>query len=443
MRQPGDGVALAAAGRVLDQIPLADAARLGIGQELVHHVELVVTGKYLLLLLPPLVVLLLHDLGVVLDDVREPGLGQNLFPQVVGFDAGLVGRVAGPVIPALVEGQKPRILGLKVRAHPHFLVVHREVHHAPAELKQQLLGLPVALVLLHRIIHGLFGQAVLELERRHRQAVDEEAQVQGELGLVLAVPQLPGDAEEVGRKAFLGLDVAGRGRAVEQVQAHRPVLDPVTQHVDDAAFGDFTLEPVEKLRPPGAVLGQVQGRGRLGLGGLQKGRELGQVHGVVPVIVLAAAGLIAGLVHQGLDDQGLQAFFAGVSRRHRSPPRRVPASSSPGISSSRPSSRSSGSTSTSTASGGGARWRTSTLPVTTSAISRVRYSRIRSISLWALLNTAIYRESWLLADMQIISSCSQFGGTDCRIVSDAVPPVTRWLGTSVCLIDSKFMKLVS
>ena len=259
MRQPGDGVALAAAGRVLDQIPFADAAGLGIGQELAHHVELVVAGKDLLLLLPPLVVLLLHDLGVVLDDVREPGLGQNLLPQVVGLEAALVGRVAGPVVPALVEGQEPGILALQVRAHPHFLVVHREVHHAAAELKQQLLGIPVALVLLHRIIHGLFGQPVLELEGGHRQAVDEEAQVQGELGLVLAVAQLPGDAEDVGRKAFLGLDVAGRGRAVEQVQAHRPVLDPVAQHVDDAALGDLALEPVEELRPPGAVLGQVQG----------------------------------------------------------------------------------------------------------------------------------------------------------------------------------------
>ena len=258
VRQPGDGVALAAAGRVLDQIPLAGAACLGVGQEFLHHVELVVAGEDLLALLLPLVVLFLHDLGVVLDDVREPGLGQNLLPQVVGLEAALVGRVAGPVVPALVEGQKPRILALEVRAHPHFLVVHREVHHAAAELKQQLLGFPVALVLLHRIIHGLFGQAVLELKGGHRQAVDEEAQVQGELGLVLAVAQLPGDAEDIGRKAFLGLDVAGGGRAVEQVQAHRPVLDPVAQHVDDAALGDLALEPVEELGPPGAVLGQVQ-----------------------------------------------------------------------------------------------------------------------------------------------------------------------------------------
>ena len=132
----------------------------------------------------------------------SPPFGQNPLPEVVRLDAALVGRVAGPVVPALVEGQEPRVLGLELRTHPHFLVVHREVHHAPAELKEQLLGFPVALVLLHRIIHGLFGQAVLELEGGHRQAVDEQAQVQGQLGLVLAVAQLPGDAEDIGRIAF-------------------------------------------------------------------------------------------------------------------------------------------------------------------------------------------------------------------------------------------------
>ena len=40
MRQPGDGVRLAAAGRVLDQIAPARAVRLRVGQELAHHVEL-------------------------------------------------------------------------------------------------------------------------------------------------------------------------------------------------------------------------------------------------------------------------------------------------------------------------------------------------------------------------------------------------------------------
>jgi len=37
VRQPGDGVALAAARRVLDQVTPADAALGGIGQQHAHH----------------------------------------------------------------------------------------------------------------------------------------------------------------------------------------------------------------------------------------------------------------------------------------------------------------------------------------------------------------------------------------------------------------------
>ena len=84
-----------------------------------------------------------------------------------------------------------------MRAHPHLLVVHSEVHHAAAELEKQLARIAVALVLLDRIFDCLLGEAVLELEGGDRQAVDEEAQVEGELCFVPAVAQLPGDAEAV------------------------------------------------------------------------------------------------------------------------------------------------------------------------------------------------------------------------------------------------------
>ena len=43
--QPGDRVRLAAAGRVLDQVAPAGAVRLGVGEQLAHHVELVVARE--------------------------------------------------------------------------------------------------------------------------------------------------------------------------------------------------------------------------------------------------------------------------------------------------------------------------------------------------------------------------------------------------------------
>ena len=67
---------------------------------------------------------------------------------------------------------------LQVRAQAHLLIVHREVDHAAPELEQQLPRVAVALVLLDRVLDRLLGEAVLQLERGDRQAVDEQAQVE-------------------------------------------------------------------------------------------------------------------------------------------------------------------------------------------------------------------------------------------------------------------------
>ena len=61
------------------------------------------------------------------------------------------------------------------------LVVHGEMDHAAAELEQQLARVAVALVLLDGVLDGLLGEAVLQLERGDRQAVDEQAEVEREL----------------------------------------------------------------------------------------------------------------------------------------------------------------------------------------------------------------------------------------------------------------------
>ncbi len=74
VREPGDGVRLAAAGRVLDQVALARAVARRVRQELAHHVELVIAREDLQrLLLAGLLVLRLDDLGVVLEDVGQAG----------------------------------------------------------------------------------------------------------------------------------------------------------------------------------------------------------------------------------------------------------------------------------------------------------------------------------------------------------------------------------
>src|SRR5690606_31780282 len=307
----------------------------------------------------------------------------------------------GAVVPALVEGQEPRALALQVRAEAHLVVVHGEVHHAAAELEELLARVAVSLVLLDRVLHRLLGQAVLQLEGGDGQAVDEEPQVQRALRLVAAVAKLPGDAEAVGGVALGGLHVAGRRRAVEEIEVVRPVLEPVPEHVDRAALRDLALEPGQELAPRRPVLAEVEGVGHLRLRLAEEGRELGEVHAVFAVVVFRSAadptravggrpladgvGLhrprITGRAGQRRADQPLETALGGVGGHASTSSGTASVSSAPASSVSPSASISSSGSGSSTSSGSRpAASRTSSLPVTTSAIRRVRYSRRRAIS---------------------------------------------------------------
>ena len=207
------------------------------------------------------------DLGEVFDDVGQAVAGENFLPEVIGLEAIGVGWIAPAVIPALVEWQEPGILAPEVGAEPHLLVVHGEMGQAAPELEELLPGIAVALVLLHGVVNRLLGQAVLQLKGGDGQAVDEQAQVQGQLRVVRTVPELAGDAEAVLPVEDLGLHVARRGRPVEQVNRVRPVLDAFAQHVNGSALGGFALQPGQEAAPGRAVLTQAQRRRNVGLPG--------------------------------------------------------------------------------------------------------------------------------------------------------------------------------
>ena len=205
--------------------PLPGAVPARIGQEPPHYVELVVARPDLLLpLLARLLILGLNDLCIVLQDVGQSVAGEEAHPEVVGLEAVRIRRVAGAVVPALVEGQEPRALALEVRAKPHLVVIHGEVRHRAAELEQLLAGVAVALVLLHGVLDRLLGETVLQLECGDRQAVDEQADVKRPMGLVAAVAELARDREAVLGVAFSGEGVAGRRCAIEKfdVMGARP-----------------------------------------------------------------------------------------------------------------------------------------------------------------------------------------------------------------------------
>ena len=111
VRQPRDGVRLAAPRRVLNQVTSAGAMFAHVSQRLPYEPELVESRPYL----PPLLfaglgVLLLDDLRVVLKDICQPCRREDLFPQVVGLESVRIWRVACAIVVSRVEGQEPGAL---------------------------------------------------------------------------------------------------------------------------------------------------------------------------------------------------------------------------------------------------------------------------------------------------------------------------------------------
>ena len=331
--EPCDGVGLPAAGRMLDEISLPGAVPARIGQEPPHHVELVVARPDLLLpLLARLLILGLDDLCIVLQDVGQPDAGDEARPEVVGLEAVRIWRVPGTIVPALVEGQEPRGFALEVGAKPHLVLIHGEVRHAAAELEQLLARVAVTLVLLHGVFDRLLGETVLQFERSDRQAVDEQAEVERQLGLVAAVVELACDREAVPRVAFSGGGVAGRRCAVEEFDVMWSVLDSLAEHVDDAAFADLALEAGQELPARWAIVFEAQPFEGGWLCFTEKRQELRQIDRILAVVVVGCAADpagptccgfafqtcrrqrgIAGIASQCRADQPFEAAFAGVS----------------------------------------------------------------------------------------------------------------------------------
>ena len=209
MGEPGDRVRLAAAGGVLDQVAAARAVPASVGQELADDIQLVEAREDLRLALAVAARVLSHEQrGVVLDDLGEAVAAEHLSPEVVGLDAVGIGRVAGTALVALVEGQEPGLASVELGAEADLGVVNCEVGEGAPEAEDQLLRAAVPAVLLDRVLDRLLGEAVLELERGDRQAVDEEAEVEGELRLIAAVAELAGNDEAVCGIPLGGGDVA-------------------------------------------------------------------------------------------------------------------------------------------------------------------------------------------------------------------------------------------
>ena len=102
-------------------------------------------------------------------------------------------------------------------------------------------------VLVLGVLDGLARERVLQLGRRNRDAVDEQAQVEG-LGGSRVVWELARDREAVGEVSLGQLGRQAVGRLEEgQADLDAVVIDAVAQDIDRAALVDLLRESIGKL----------------------------------------------------------------------------------------------------------------------------------------------------------------------------------------------------
>ena len=157
-----------------------------------------------------------------------------------------VRRVALAEVVAEVERQEPRRLALQLRRHRDRIGVDGEVdERAPPE--RDVLRIAVVAVLLDRVLDVLAGEMVLQLGRRDRDAVEEQAEVE-RLVRVRVERKLAGDGQAVGVVVGdqLGRDPE-RGLAVREADLDVLVADAVAEDIDRPALVDLLRQPLDEL----------------------------------------------------------------------------------------------------------------------------------------------------------------------------------------------------
>ena len=242
--EPGDRVALAAAGRMLDQVSLAGAVVTRVADEPAHAVELLVAREDQEALASPAPgnVFLRDLLDELANEVEDAVAGPDALPQVVGRVALTGGRdrwIPRAAEAPLVEGQEAGLGPCELRGHEHLFRIHGEVGQAASVAEQRFPRIPVVLVLPDGVLDGLSSEWVLEFGREDGNAIQEEPEVDALLRL-LAEVELAYDGEEVGGvKALEFLVEAARRLEVREPELAARVSDAVSQHVERAAPGDL------------------------------------------------------------------------------------------------------------------------------------------------------------------------------------------------------------
>ena len=241
MRQPGDRVRLARAGRVLDQVVVPRPLAARGSDQRAHRIPLVVAREdqrlALLLRAVRAVALLRLQVDEVAEDVEQAVAPPDALPEVGGRVAVRVRRVALPAVVPQVEGQEDGLRPGQAGRHRDLGGADREVDQRAAlegEQRLILLGVGVArravvLVLPDGVAERL-GEVGLQLGGGDGDTVDKEGEVDAVL-FVQAVAQLAHHAAAhlVVSRQRRGIESLARTELAE-VEPGVDVLEAAPQH---------------------------------------------------------------------------------------------------------------------------------------------------------------------------------------------------------------------
>ena len=135
------------------------------------------------------------DVNETSQDVHPRVTGPDPLPKISSTVPVGVGRIARPEIVALIERQETSPMPGQMSGHRHRGRIDREMHH-PHPTQRAILRVPALAVLGYRMLHVLAGQRILQLGRRHRDTVHEQAQVNGSVARRL-IAKLAGHRQHV------------------------------------------------------------------------------------------------------------------------------------------------------------------------------------------------------------------------------------------------------
>lgn len=185
MSEPADGVALAAAGRMFDEVVVAHALASRGLHELPHGLKLVVAGEnhrrrldLSALLVPLLVNLQMDESG---EQVEQAVSLEHLFPQGGGAirQPGRIGWVPRATVAALVEWKEVCCGAGEAGGHQHQLGVCREVNQcSPLELENQVAWGAILFVLPAGILDPLARERVLQFHGGDGDAIQAQRHIE-------------------------------------------------------------------------------------------------------------------------------------------------------------------------------------------------------------------------------------------------------------------------